>query len=240
MPYTGKFEDRIIEGTHVNRPWYQIDIIKKYIKSDDILLDNGCGTAIKIIKVANDVKMIYGLEPNPSMRTKAEENIKEYSIKNMILINGYSYNIPFPSEKFDIVTSMLAPYDVHEIWRVLKPGGYAILETIGDRDKWNLKPLFGKDDIGPRGQNAHFKKEEKYKMLEKQFSAFFSETNIRNGSWPVFYTIEGLILLLEQTPTIRGFDKEKDAGILEKIKTEFMTEQEIETNENRILVIAKK
>ena len=52
--------------------------------------------------------------------------------------------------------------------------------------------------------------------------------------------MEGLILLLEQTPTIRNFNRETDSDALQRIKDKYNSHQGIETTQNRILIIARK
>ena len=240
MNYTPKYESPLLRGVEDPRPWNLFEEIRNFTQKSHIVLDIGCGTAAKIIRLANDVKLIYGLEPNVKMRAKAQQNISKEGFTNIVLVDGCSDQIPFPENTFDIVTCMLAHHNAFEIYRVLKPGGYAIIEKIGDREKWNLKNHFGNDEIGPRGQFSYYEEGQRAKKLQSEFEAFFSEVSVRNESWKTYYKPKSLIPLLEQTPTVRNFDRHKDAEALQKIKDDYMTEKGIETEQNRILIWARK
>jgi len=240
MEYSPKYESDLLRGTEQSRPWDIIEEIRKYTRRDDILLDIGCGTATKLVKLGHDVKKIFGLEPGPTMRERAKENVRKNGLKNVVFVNGSAESIPFPDNSFDVVTCMLAPHDTYEVHRVLKPGRYAIIEKIGDRDKWNLKELFGEDEIGCRGQLAHLKEGQRVAIYQEQFGRIFSEVSINIGTWKTYYSPEDLVMLLEHTPMIRGFDRQKDVEILKKIQERHMTEKGIETQQNRLLICARK
>lgn len=242
MPYTESYEIEILRGINETRPWDLISEISKVFQSQHKLLDIGCGTATKLIQLASvtNYQRIIGVEPNERMRCKAEENIRFSNLDNISVINGLAESLPFEDQAFDIVTAMVAPHDTSEVHRVLKPGGHAIIEKIGDRDKWNLKVLFGQDGNGLRGQFCDYDEGEREIEFEEEFSRLFTEVSTKNGFWKTYYSVEGLILLLEQTPTIRSFDREKDYRVVEKIAEIFMTEKGILTTQNRILVTAKK
>lgn len=240
MPYDQRYESNLLRGPEDPRPWDLFEVIRKHTKKSDQLLDIGCGTAAKLVQLAGDAGKLYGLEPNEKMREKAEENIRQASISNITLVDGQAEEIPFPENYFDVVTCMVAPHDTAQVHRVLKPGGYAIIEKIGDRDKWNLKQEFDSDEKGPRGQFSDLEAGQRAKMYEKEFGELFSEVSVENGSWKTYYTAEGIILILEQTPTIRGFNREEDAEALRKIRDKYSMLRGIETTQNRILIVAKK
>lgn len=257
MPFYSNYDLSKLQGVEEGRPWEIGEVVKKYVRAGDRLLDIGSGTAERIKSIAPLVSEITALEPNPIMRSRALENIKDWEIENITVIDGKAERLPFDDETFDIVTCMLAPDDVKETWRVLKPNGYAILEKIGDRDKWNLKEVFG--SIGKpqnqgvidlnqrfssvpsiRGSFVHYDAGERAKLYEQEFSSLFNWVQVENGLWKTWYTLEAFTAICEQTPTIRDFDVKKDRQALETIKAKFMTEKGIETEQNWVLIIAKK
>lgn len=242
MPYTESYEREILRGISEDRPWNLFSEIKKVLKSPHKLLDIGCGTATKLIQLASitNYQEIIGIEPNERMRFKAKENVKLSNLDNISIVNGSAENLPFDDHIFDVVTAMVAPHNTSEVHRVLKPGGHAIIEKIGDRDKWNLKVLFGQDSKGLRGQFCNYDEGKREIEFREEFSHLFTKTSTKNGFWKTYYSFEGLILLLEQTPTIRAFDRKKDLHILDKIANYHMTDQGFATTQNRILVTARK
>ena len=68
----------------------------------------------------------------------------------------------------------------------------------------------------------------------------FKEIEVRNGFWKTWYTKVGLQKLLEETPTIKDYDKKKDLSIVKKIIKELNSPQGIETTQHRVLIIARK
>lgn len=240
MSYDQNYESDLMRGTQDPRPWNLIEIIKSYCKKTDSLLDVGCGTAFKTIQLANCVKSIYGIDNNEKMLEKAKQNIQDTKIKNIFIANADVQQIPFDDNCFDIATCMVAPHNTKELFRILKSGGYAILEKLGDQDNRNLKNEFDYNKKRKRGQFADLKEDERAKIYKKEFGGLFSEVSIKNEFWKTWYSIEGLYLLLEQTPIIKNFNKKRDKQIIEKIKEKYMTKKRIETLQNRLLIIAKK
>ena len=221
MPYDQRYESELLRGVEDPRPWDLLQVIRGYAKKSDILLDIGCGTAFKTIQLAGDVGKIYGLEPDEQMRAKAEENIKATGVSNVVLVNGQAEELPFEDSYFDLVTCMVAPHTTTEAFRVLKPNGYAILEKIGDRDKANLKEEFRPDTNGPRGQLSSLSAGERARIYEEEFGKLFSQVSVQNRFWKTYYSPEGLLLLLGQTPMVRNFDEVADKEALLKIQRKY-------------------
>lgn len=55
-----------------------------------------------------------------------------------------------------------------------------------------------------------------------------------------YYSREGMIQLLENTPTIRDFDKDRDLAIINAIESKYSTSLGIKTTQNRLLITADK
>ena len=134
---------------------------------------------------------------------------------------------------------MMSRWDINEIARVLKPNGSVIVEHIGCEDKKDFKLIFGKDVDGWRGQFLDFQKEEYLQSFYKQFSQHFDSVLITNGFWRTHYSKEGVLELLQFTPTIRNFSMDADFHILQTSLDKFRTSQGITLVQNRILIHAK-
>lgn len=123
----------------------------------------------------------------------------------------------------------------------MKPKGWAILEKIGDRDKWELKQYFTDDENGSRGQYSGLKDGELVERYNNDFSRFqLDSLKVNNGIWPTYYTREELIMMLQQTPTVRDFDPQNDADAVDKYIQDFTRQGGIVVYQNRILICMHK
>ncbi len=238
--YHPDYESALLRGVEEPRPWDLQTLISSLCEPQHNLLDIGCGTACKLIALTKKFKQIFAMEPNPSMLAKAIQNITLNGINSIFLISGLADSLPFQDNSFDFVTVMLAPHNAAEIYRVLKPGGYAILETIGERDKHELKLKFGYADNQLRGQLSNLKENTVKEVAEKEFRALFSNVTVQNGFWKTYYTREGLELLLEQTPTIKDYNRTLDAAALTQVCEALKTAKGIELTQHRVLITSKK
>ena len=107
------------------------------------LLDVGCGDGRLLFRYLKHIPQDFcGVEGAPSLRTKAEERgIKVYSYD----LNG---RWPFENDRFDVVFSSQVIEHVHntrlfveESFRVLKPGGTAIITSENLCSLLNLMAL---------------------------------------------------------------------------------------------------
>ncbi|GAA2832482.1 class I SAM-dependent methyltransferase [Crossiella cryophila] len=240
MGYTEAYESDLIRGDQDPLPWRLRAEITALALGTDRLLDIGCGTMFKTLALAPLVRQVVGVEPNPRMLAQAHTNITASAVGNAVVVAGRAEQLPFPDSSFDLVTVMLAPHDTSEISRVLRPGGRAVLEKIGDRDKWNFKTEFGADDHGPRGQFADLDQGQRAREYEDEFAGLFDRVEVREGFWATYYSRTGLELLLEQTSAIRGFDPVADKAVLDRICQEWTTHRGIKTIQNRMLIQAWK
>lgn len=106
-------------------------LVHKYIAGGKIL-DVGCGTGyfLKFLKDTYAMWQIFGVEPSPLLRKVATKNTGK-NIKP-----GLLNNIPFSNNYFDVVTcydvlehSVDLKKNVQELRRVLKPGGFLLVQA---------------------------------------------------------------------------------------------------------------
>lgn len=105
------------------------------IKSDDIILDVGCGGGININRMASKAKKVYGVDYSIESVKLSREVNEEYVSKGKVeVLEGNVLSLPFDDDKFDIVTAFETVYfwpDIEkafgEVKRVLKPGGIFLI-----------------------------------------------------------------------------------------------------------------
>jgi ubiquinone/menaquinone biosynthesis C-methylase UbiE len=107
------------------------------IGTHDTILDVGCGggrTIRKLAAIAIDGK-IYGIDHSEeSVAVSSRTNRQWLETGRVEILPGSVSRLPFPAQMFDLVTAIETHYywsdlpaDMHEILRVLKPGGALII-----------------------------------------------------------------------------------------------------------------
>ncbi len=132
-----------------------------FVHDNSDVLDLCCGTGDWTIQLSkmNKKANIIGLDFSENMLLVAKQ--KTAHIKNISLTQGDAMNLPYDDNSFDIVTigfglRNLPDYQaaIHEVYRVLKPGGqFVILETSNPKNKivgslfnfyfGRIMPMFG-------------------------------------------------------------------------------------------------
>jgi ubiquinone/menaquinone biosynthesis C-methylase UbiE len=110
------------------------------------VLDLGCGTGTLTILVKRlypDAE-VYGLDGDPKVLAIAERKAKQAGVA-LTLEQGLSYQLPYPAQSFDRVLSSLMLHHLthtdklrtlHEVRRVLKPGGLLAIVDLGEPSTW--------------------------------------------------------------------------------------------------------
>jgi 23S rRNA (guanine745-N1)-methyltransferase len=213
--------------------------LKKFANKKFRALDLGCGSGELTLKLSPFFKEIIGIDPFEDYIKTARKQKKKTDIKNVIFKVADGKNLPFGDKNFDIVFSSRGPLSANksflrESFRVLKKEGLMIEETIGEKDKIELKKIFG------RGQNYPIL-ETKLKSVKRLLKQ--SGMTLIESEYFVFYqvypSINDVIEILERTPIIPYFNRLKDKSYLEKINKK-LNNKSIKLSSHRLLWMAKK
>lgn len=134
-------------------PWDYRDVINKYRKDSDKLLDIDTGGGEFLISLGHPCKLTYATENYPPNVQLCREKFSKLGI-GFEDVGDYSH-MPYPDECFDIVINRHGEYDPKEIFRILKKGGVFITQQVGegnDRELVELllpdvMPQFGGHDL---------------------------------------------------------------------------------------------
>lgn len=96
-----------------------------------VLADVGAGSGRIAFLVEPFVQTVFAVEPLSSFRTYMKEKATVKGVENLYIMDGTLDSIPLPDHSLDIlITSNAIGWnlmeELHEIQRVVKPGGYAI------------------------------------------------------------------------------------------------------------------
>ena len=220
----------------VGKKWSFLEIIKKYISKETILLDIGTGGGEKLLQIAKFVKRAYGIDNTRGMIATAKKNLTKSKISNIEFKLADAKKLPFPNEYFDVVISRHAPFYAKEVYRVLKPNGLFITQQVGEKDAENIKRIFG------RGQSFGKKSGTLMnKYIQELKNSGFKILRKDTYNATVYYAnMADLIFILKNTPTIPDFNIKKDQKFLEEIEQKYKTKDGIKTNSFRFLIICKK
>jgi ubiquinone/menaquinone biosynthesis C-methylase UbiE len=128
-----EYDDRIPGLTAADRRFIdtELDFILRRVRSEDQVLDLGCGTGRLTLPLAGLAREVVGLDICDGMLSVARRKAAEEGAR-VRFDHGDMCDLPYPDETFDIVTSTLAlmhippearPVAFAEIARVLRPGG---------------------------------------------------------------------------------------------------------------------
>ena len=106
----------------------------------------------------------------------------------------------FPKNLFDIVSARHTMIDAKQIYDVLSPDGYLIIEGVDKQDCWELKTLF------QRGQAFHDKMPISQIDYENIKKAGFREIKMQEiVQYEYYETEKDLLALLLKTPILDDF-----------------------------------
>lgn len=235
----GKYEfhgqGKLVQGEQPNF----FEYLKKHVNKNFKVLDLGCGSGELTLKLSPYFKEIIGVDPFGDYIKTAKQQKKNDNIKNVIFRIADGKRLPFKNEHFDMIFSSRGPLSadidfMNEGSRVLKKDGIMLEETIGEKDKIELKKIFG------RGQNYPIQetklnsvkkllKQSGMKLIESKYFLYYQ----------VYQSIGDVIEILDRSPIIPHFDKIKDKVCLENISQKF-NNKDIKLSNHRFHWMAKK
>jgi ubiquinone/menaquinone biosynthesis C-methylase UbiE len=213
--------------------------LNKFANKNYKVLDLGCGSGELTLKFSPFFKEIIGIDPFINYIETAQKQKDKTKIKNVTFKVANGKKLPFEDESFDIILSSRGPLSaninfIKESSRVLKEDGLMVEETIGEKDKIELKRIF------KRGQNypvretklksvKNLLKLSGMKLIESKYFKFYQ----------IYPSINEVIEILERAPIIPNFDKAKDGPYLKLINKK-LNNKGLKLSSHRLLWRAKK
>lgn len=147
-----RFYDFLIQTFLKEKKWKSFLIESISSKNPQFVLDIGTGTATlpMLMNAYFPQAKITGLDGDEKILSIAKEKIKERDL-NIQLVQGMSFDLPFPDGHFDVVTSSLMLHHLSdedklktfkEVLRVLKPSGEFMIADWGKPQNTLMRFLF--------------------------------------------------------------------------------------------------
>lgn len=117
-------------------PWDYREILKTYIKITDKLLDTGTGGGEFLLSLNHPYELTFTTENSPPNFELCKKRLEPLGITvSQKYDNG---KLPFASDSFNIVINRHDCFDLCEVDRVLKQGGYFITQQVGYKNNNDL------------------------------------------------------------------------------------------------------
>lgn len=153
------------------------------------VIDVACGTGILTCMMANLVNNVHALDFSTDMLADLQARIIKREIQNIELIHGDGQNLPFKNDTFDNAFSlfglMFFPDRIKgfsELYRVLKPNGFAVVSSWAPLEKSTLMQATSEaikaalpDAPSPRANSSTLENPELFKS-EMEAAGFQSVT----------------------------------------------------------------
>lgn len=120
---------------------------KPYLSHDFDVLDFACGTGYSTMHVAPLVKTIHGIDYSDEMIRYAKEKQVNTEVANIVFSEGTIDSLikAYPNKQYDVILAYnvlhLLPNteeSIHQMFRLLKPSGVLITNTVCLNEKKNL------------------------------------------------------------------------------------------------------
>ena len=219
---------------HPDAPWDYKKIIQTYLKDTDALLDMGTGGGEFLLTLNHPHKNTYvteAYEPNYELCKKV------LSPLGITVARGYEDDIlPFKDNTFDIIINRHESFDLEEVNRALKPGGYFITQQVGKKDGHENAKRLNNDFVY---HNPAHTIENYTKMLE---NLGFSILQTDESLFPVkFYDVGALVfyakIIVWEFP---GFSVKTHLEKLLDCQRELEEKGFLQSTGHRFLIVAKK
>lgn len=172
------------------------------------VLDIGCGYGKYTQMLSKKFYTVTGIDLSQQSINFARSQHNE---PNIAYIVADSRKLPFKDKSFDVVFSRISLHSLSEMFRVLKPKGFALCMRIGEYDALDLRDLFEQEEIVSKmkGYIDRCEHHSKHKVDEWREAGFVKVKSQEYEYDMHFETIVELAKYLSRIPIIPEFDMEK-------------------------------
>jgi SAM-dependent methyltransferase len=209
-------------------PWEYQDVVRRYLRPSDVVLDIGTGGGEKLRDLAPSFAHGLGIDADPEMVRLARENPASGNLS----FGVGSERLESVTETFDVIIDRHAPFDLSAIAAHLRPDGYFITQQVGERNMACVKAALGQPSSPPAiGRQAIAASG----LRLTAFMEYDVEYVVRDIESLVFW----LNALDPAHADVDGQSALASAAILNRILAGNVDERGFVTNEHRYLAVAQ-
>ncbi|MEC5142436.1 methyltransferase domain-containing protein [Chitinophaga sp. 212800010-3] len=216
-------------------PWNYYMQICQRLRPGCTLLDLGTGGG-EFLSLLPDKDLLHihateGYAPNVAV---AAARLRTF---NGTLISTYTdEELPFPDNYFDLITDRHESYDIDEIYRILKPGGYFITQQVDGKSDLSIA-----DVIQAKPNTEYLDFNLSYVLDELNSSPFHILLQMEDAGFMRFYDTEALLFYIRSMPYIFENYEEFDFNhITQLLNSYFQTNPYLDVRKDRFIVVAQK
>lgn len=227
-----------VRATRDPVPWYYAEIVRRYLRPTDCVLDIGTGSGRQFLSLARFFAQGVGIDPDEALIQAAQANLPPALAGRIAFLTMPVHDLHFPDESFDVVLNRQAIIHVDETVRVLRPGGLFITQQVGPRNAENITRVFGCTASGQYRAVAGQDPDSVAAAFQARGCAIVcrAEYNV-----PYYYTdLNSLVFWLQAVPLPEDFDMARHWEQVAHIAAAYTTPRGIATNEHRLLLIVRK
>lgn len=214
-------------------PWNYRDLVFKYLKKTDRLLDLDTVDG-EFLLTLNHPFSLTGIaeafDDNYNL-CKLELEPLGITVKKTIKSKG----LPYEDGIFDVVHNRNGSFDGDEVYRVLKPGGYFITQQIDGRNDMDLSSRIIE---GYKPAFPDYSLDKGLKLLEDRFEIIEKD----EGAVSVrFYDVKTVIAFAKLAKTeFPNFSVEEHFDKLVRLQLDLEEQGHISTTQYRFMIVARK
>jgi len=220
--------------------WDYKKVIRSYLKDSDVLLDMGTGGGEFLLTLEHPYKNTFATEaylPNYELCIKTLEplgiSVKQtYTDENL----NADDKLPFENDFFNLIINRHESFDLQEVDRTLKSGGYFITQQVGNKNNHNLMQKLNENT------EEYLPEHTLEKYTETLISMGYEIINKEETLYPVkFYDVGALVFLAKILVwEFPGFSVKTHLNKLLEYQEEIEKRGFFEGTEHRFLIVTKK
>ena len=215
-------------------PWDYASEVKKRLDNTKRLLDLGTGGGEFLPSLNHPHRLTSVTEGYPPNLRKCQKELTPLGITVKAVDD--TNRLPFLSQSFDVVIDRHEAYDLKEVYRVLRPGGYFITQQCGGRNNEDLSRRFYPNFVS---QYASFNFKSEVQSFIK--TGFRIEKQAEFQPKLKFFDVGAIVFYAKQIPwEFPDFSVNRFMNQLNEIHHIIEKQSYLESTEERFLIVARK